>query len=100
MNMDRRKFIIRAIGAAICAGAAPSFLPSLILSSPVDILLSGSTVQNPNAIYSSRDLLQILKDTYSDDVSYNLLIPNPMLSLIPKGNNFNGKYISITLSAN
>lgn len=30
MNLDRRNFIIKSIGAAICAGATPMFMPSLV----------------------------------------------------------------------
>lgn len=40
--MDRRKFIIRSIGAAICAGLAPRFLPSLLPEAP---LLRGAGVR-------------------------------------------------------
>lgn len=58
MNFDRRKFLIRSIGTAICAGLAPSFIPSLLPEYSYDVRCylvdsSGHLIRNngPGVIY-------------------------------------------------
>ena len=51
MQLDRRKFLIRSIGAAICAGAVPAFLPSLLPASNDLMTLTNKTLQFPNVVY-------------------------------------------------
>lgn len=99
MEMDRRKFIIRSIGAAICAGLAPHFIPSLIPDlSGIGKVLADDEIGKLYSV-NSDNMLEILKELYARDIDYvNAVVysKNPMLSLVPK-TGFQGSYIPVPL---
>lgn len=76
MDLDRRKFLIRGIGAAICAGIAPTFLPRLLpeITYPglagcqaiVDDIPDGLTKYAAIEGLTSDQVLKIFKKVYGD----------------------------------
>jgi hypothetical protein len=71
--IDRRNFIIRSIGAAICAGTIPRFLPSLLPEG----LTSGVAIRAmcPSNAARLQILYELLEANIIETADVQLLVP-------------------------